>query len=71
MVEKGVEIDLRSWIILRIELVRKNSGFQFVKSGRGYRDRQLRQDIGLIDGQGEFHVLKMLARSKVKELAKC
>ena len=71
MVEKGAEIDLRSWIIPRIELTRKKLGFQFAESGRGYRDRRLRQEIGLIDGQGEFHVLKMLARSEVKELAEC
>ena len=71
MVEKGAEIDLRSWIIPRIELARKKSGFQFAESGRGYRDRWLRQEIALIDGQGEFRVLKMLARSEVKELAEC
>ena len=66
MVEKGEEIDLWSWIIPQIELEQKKSGFQFVESGRGYRDRQLQQEIGLLDGQGEFHVLKMLARSEVK-----
>ena len=71
MVEKGEEIFLWSWIISRIELAWKKSGFQFTKSGRGYRDRRLQQEIGLIDGQGEFHILKMLARSKVKELAEC
>ena len=66
-----MKIDLRSWIIPWIELARKKSGFQFVESGRGYRDRRLRQEIGSINGQGEFHVLKMLARSEVKELAAC
>ena len=66
-----MEIDIQSWINLWIELARKKSGFQFVKSGRGYKDRQLRQDIGLINGQGEFRVLKMLAQSEVKELAEC
>ena len=71
MVEKGEEIDLWSWMISWIELAWKKSGFQFTESGRGYKDRQLRQDIGLINGQGEFRVLKMLARSEVKELVEC
>ena len=63
MVEKGAEIDLRSCIIPQIELAPKKLGFQFAESGRGYKDQWLRQEIELIDRQGELHVLKMLARS--------